>query len=147
MRTWTVTLVLLLAVAAPVVAGVRDVEWRIKDIEWQVRNAGGRSYASRYGNGNINVKYVVEGERRAYVAFDRYGVKVREWLRRPGGILRYESYYGAGLVKERLLEDDRIVSYNSFYKSGQKKEEYHYNKYKKVRAFYEYDKNGKLVRP
>jgi len=146
-QIWWAVILVLVAMAPALAGGAAEVEWRIKDIEWQIRNAGSRSYTTWYDKTHISVKYAVDGERRAFVQLDRNGGKLREWLRRPGGIVRYEAWYSPGHVKEQLLEDDRSVSYNSFYRSGQKREEYHYNKQKKLKAFYQYDKNGKLMKP
>jgi len=140
MRFLVLVATLALLVAGEVLAvSPAGVEARIRQLEYRVRGQGRVSFTYKYE------KYVYKKGSGTYVRFDRSGVKLEEFAFKPGGILRYESWYAAGIPKERLLEDDRTISFNSFHKNGVKWEEYHYNKQKKLKAYFVYDKNGKQV--
>jgi hypothetical protein len=126
-------------------ASMLGIEVQITRIERSLAEVGHGSFIKNFANGRLREKHVAYPDRDNFVRFNASGGKQVEWSRKSHGIVRYQSWYSNNKVKELLLEDDRSLAYQSFYKTGRKWQDYRYNKLKKIKSLYVYDKNGKLL--
>jgi hypothetical protein len=121
------------------------LERHLRALHQSIRKLSSQSFTRYYKPGQVSERFIVDALGYQYELYDEHGNKILQWARKKDGQVNYEAWYAPRRTKERMLEDDRNISYTSFYKSGKKWEQYIYNKSKMVKAYYVYDRNGKLV--
>lgn len=134
--------VVLVGLAPVLAANPAPLERHIRNLRGQVRKLATKPFERRL-SGERTERFQLTQAGYSYVLTDANKGKLVAWSRTSDHQYSYESWYVFPRSKERLLEDDRSVSYTSFYKNGQKREQYTYNKQKKIKEYYVYDEQGK----
>jgi hypothetical protein len=123
------------------------VEGRIHAIEAQVAAVPARTFVKRLPNGRLLEMHTYAAGGDTYVRYNAQDLKVLQWVRRPGGVLHYESWYSGQHVHERLDEEDRTVTFVSYYTSGRKWQEYRADRKTRSRSVHVYSPGGKAMTP
>lgn len=121
------------------------LERHLRTLRSVIQRQYASSHVTRFADGKMRERFTVNNAGYTLEQYDTQGAKVLQWSRKKNGQIGYEAWYGPRLTKERMLEDDRTLSYTSFYRSGQKWEQYMFNKSKRIKAYYVYNRDGKLV--